>query len=177
MTDFLKKYTLPWFTKKILRNNKSVRKSTPYSAAKKVLILFTANGNQKFALVKNLQNKLEKDGIEVSFLYLLQRTDDRPDIHMDEGMVRMQKDNFTALGKLNDPQIKTLAEAEYDYLIHADLESNIYLDLLLAKSKARCRIGRYFTDDNPFYDLMIGISEDKKLNFFLEEVYRYTKSF
>jgi hypothetical protein len=176
MMNFLKKYGLPYGLKLSLKRNTAKRQSLPYVDSKTILMFFTSEGNQKIALVKGLQNKMEKEGKKVTSMYLLMRDEDKPDVHMDEGMERLVPEDFSVLGEIEKPEIKNILNQEYDYLIHADMESGIYTDLIMAKCKAKCRIGRYFPGHEDYYDLMVGIPEDKKINFLLEQIYLYTKA-
>jgi len=176
MMNFLKKYGLPYGLKLSVKRNKVKRQSLTYVDSKTVLMFFTSEGNQKIALVKGLQNKMEKEGKKVTCMYLLKRDEDKPDVHMDEGMERLVPDDFSVMGEIDKPEIKNILDQEFDYLIHADMESGIYTDLVLAKCKAKCRIGRYLPGHEDYYDLMVGITEDKKINFLLEQIYLYTKA-
>lgn len=176
MIDFLRKYSLPIGLKKSIKKNLARRQSSGYKEAKKVLLFFISEGNQKIALVKGLQNKLEKEGKEVSCLYLLMKEEDKPDVHMDDGMQRLEPIDFSFFGDILKPEVKKLLDEEFDYMIHADMGCNIYSDLVMSKSKAKCRIGRYFDDHKNQYDMMVKVAEDKKINYLLDQIYHYTKA-
>lgn len=176
MIDFFKKYTLPIGLKRTVKKNKVQRQSSGYLRAKSVLLFFTSEGNQKIALVKGMQNKMEKEGKEVSCIYLLLKDDDKPDVHMDEGMERLEPTDFSLFGDILNKDVGELLNKEFDYMIHVDMESNIYSDLVMSKSKAKCRIGRYFDDHENQYDMMIKVSDDKKINFLMDQIFHYTKA-
>jgi len=176
MIDFLKKYSLPIGLRKSIKKNIATRQNPHYRDASRILIFFTSEGNQKFAIVKGLQNRFEKEGKKVKCLYILLKDEDKPDVHMDEGMQRLLPDDFSLFGDIHKPEVNELLAADFDFMIHSDLEANIYSDLVMAKSKAKCRIGRYFEGHDEQYDMMIGIDEDKKINFLLDQLYHYTKA-
>ncbi len=176
MVDFLKKYSLPWVANRIAKKNSVKHFTTPYLQSRKILIVFTSNGNQKIALLKVLQSKMEKENKEVSFLYLLLRDEDRPDVHMDEGMVKLDKREVSLFGQLQNDDAGKLLDQAFDYIIHADLEWNIYTDLIIAKSKARCRIGRHFDEHDSFYDIMIKIRDGETLKYLIDQLYHYTQA-
>ncbi len=175
MIDFLKKYTFPIGLKKSLKSGVK-RYSTGYAEAEKILIFFTSEGNQKIVLVRSLINKLEKEGKKVRCFYLLLHDEDKPDVHLDEGMSKLTKEDFSMFGEVQEPGIRELLQEEFDYFIHADTECSIYSDLILAQSKARCRIGKYFEGHEDQYDLMIKIGEDRKVNYLLQQIYHYAKA-
>ncbi len=175
MIDFVKKYSLPIGLKNSIKKNKTKRYNIHYVDAQNILLFFTSEGNQKLAMVKSLQNKMEKDGKKVQCLYLLLDEVDKPDVHLDVGMDRLGPDHFSYLGKILKPDVREILSKEYDYLIHADMESNMYADLILAQSNAKCRVGKHFEEREKHYELMIGIPEEKKINFLLDQVYHYIK--
>ena len=176
MIDFLKKYSLPIGLKRSIKKSKTKRYSSGYADARNILLFFTSEGNQKIALVKGLQNKLEKDGKNVRCIYLLLSEEDKPDVHMDDGMERITTDDFSLFGEIQKPLVKKLLNEEFDYLMHVDMKSNVYSDLIMSKCKAKCRIGKYFEDHNDQYDIMVSIPNDKKINFLLDQIYHYTKA-
>jgi len=176
MIDFLKQYSLPIGLKKSIKKNVTARQSPRFVEASKFLLFFTSGGNQKFALVKSLQNKLEKEGKTVKCFYLLLKDEDKPDVHMDEGMIRLVPNDFSLFGDILKTEVNELLVEEFDFMIHADLESSIYSDLVMSKCNARCRIGRYFEGHDNQYDMMVGITDDKKINFLLDQIYHYTKA-
>lgn len=175
MIDFVKKYSLPIGLNRSIKKNKTKRYNIHYKDARNILLFFTSEGNQKLAMVKSLQNKMEKEGKKVRCLYLLLDDMDKPDVHLDVGMDRFSPEDFSYMGKIIKPNVREILNIEYDYLIHADMESNMYADLILAQSKARCRVGKHFKERERHYELMIGIPEDKKINFLLDQVYHYLK--
>jgi len=176
MMNFLKKYGLPYGLKKSVKKNLTKRQSPSYVDSKSILMFFTSEGNQKIAMIKGLQNKMEKEGKNVKCLYLVIKDEDKPDVHMDDGMERLVPGDFSLFGDIEQAEIKKLLNEEFDYLIHADMESNIYTDLVMSKCKAKCRIGRYFDGHEDQYDMMISIPDDKKINFLLDQLYLYTKA-
>jgi hypothetical protein len=103
-------------------------------------------------------------------MYLLLKDDDKPDVHMDEGMERLEPTDFSLFGDILNKDVGELLNKEFDYMIHVDMESNIYSDLVMSKSKAKCRIGRYFDDHENQYDMMIKVSDDKKINFLMDQI-------
>lgn len=176
MIDFFKKYSLPVGLKRSLKKISGKRQSTPYADAKSILLFFTSEGNQKIALVKGLQNKMEKEGKKVSCMYLVLKNEDKPDVHMDDGMLRLVPEDFSLFGEIEKKEVKDLLDQEFDYMIHVDMTSNIYSDLVMSKSKAKCRVGRYFDNHENQYEMMIKVSDDKKINFLLDQLYHYTKA-
>jgi len=173
--DFLRKYTLPIGLKKAMKNHLSGGQSLRFEQSKKVLLFFTSQGNQKIVLVKALQNKLEREGKEVACLYLVEKNEDKPDVHLDEGMERVTVKDFSYFGKIEKKEVLEILKSNYDFVLHLDMESNIHCDLVLASCKARCRIGRYFENHEALYEMMVKVENDKKINYLIDQIYHYTK--
>ncbi len=176
MSEFLKKYTLPFVIKKNLQKEGPRGSVNSYKEAQDILLFFTSEGNQKFAFAKNLQNKIIKDNKNVLCLYLLLREDDKPDVHMDQGMVKIEKKDVSLFGEILKPDVVKLLNHKFDYLIHIDMEPTMYSDLIVSKSKAKCKVSRHFEDHDNMYDLMIKIKEGNKINYLLDQIYHYTSA-
>ena len=175
MIDFLKKYGLPFGLKKSVKAHATTGYSPSFKEAKSFLIFFTSEGNQKIATVKNLQNKLEKEGKTVKCLYLVMKDEDKPDVHLDSGMVRVLVEEFTLFGKIQNEKANKLLNQDFDFMIHADVSCSIYSDIILSRAKAKCRIGKYFEDHEAQYDMMIGVAGEKGISHLLDQVYHYAK--
>ncbi len=174
----MKTLSLPYATNKALKNPERHHESAQYTDAESVLVLFTSDGtDNKFQAIRQLQESFQVDKKRVSFLYLLLREEDRPGSALDDTMVALETKNIGLFGDIKDGRAGELLESEFDFLINADLKPNIYTDLLIAKSKSRCKIGRYAETRDKFYDFMIQIDEESDLEFFLNQVYHYTTQF
>ncbi|HBH22871.1 MAG TPA: hypothetical protein DDY13_05550 [Cytophagales bacterium] len=162
--------------KKHLKKNRVKRYSVTYNEAKKVCVLFTARGNEKFKAVNRFISKFSDDGKDVDAIYFLSKNADKPDVGLDESMVQLNKRDVGFFGNIkNEKAGKKLLQA-YDYFIHADTDTTVFTDLILAACKAKCRIGAFHEEKGPFYDFMIKIDNEKNLQDLLKEIYHYTKS-
>ena len=176
MTDYLKEhYSLPWLIKRKIKRSAGERGGVHYSDAKNILILFTMQGNARVNRMRELQTLFEADGKKVSFLYVLLDPDDLADAHLDEGMLRIEKKDISLKGKILRDNVRSLLKEKFDFLIHADLESNIYADYMLCMITAGNKVGRHMQSREYLYDLMIEIGSENKLDFLLGEIYKYTK--
>jgi hypothetical protein len=146
-----------------------------YKEAKRILLFFTSEGNQKMALVTKLRNKFEEDGKKVDCIYLVLDQEDMPDVGLDEGMVRITSDEFSLFGKVENSVVNEMLNDNFDFLIHADLVSNIHTDIIISRSRAKCRIGNYTEGRNSQYDMMVGIPTGKGPNFLLDQIFHYIK--
>jgi len=176
MVNFLKEhYSLPWLIGRKMRRLNGATANVHYKDAGTILVLFTMLGNTRVSKMRDFQKLFAADGKRVTFLYVLLEDKDAPDAHMDDGMMRVGKADITLTGKLSNIKLKRLLEVNFDFLIHADMESNVYADYLLYKSKANRKIGRHKADREDLYDIMIEIGSENKLDFLLDQIIKYTK--
>ena len=176
MVEYLKEnFSLPWLIKREIKRSALDGGGVHYSEAGKILILFTMQGNARINRMRELQKLFEADGKKVLFLYVLLNQEDQADAHLDEGMFRMEKKDISLRGKILRGDLQNLLKEKFDFLIHADLESNVYADYMLSKIRAGSKVGRHVESREYLYDLMIEIGPENKLNFLLEEIYKYTK--
>ena len=73
------------------------------------------------------------------------------------------------------PDMADRASSETDRSI--ELRARDRQRKLIAKIDSKCKIGRYIDDKDKFYDFMIRIDQNSDLEFYLNQVYHYTKLF
>ena len=81
--------------------------------------------------------------------------------------------DLTFWGKIESPDADKFIETPFDYLYCIDNVSNPLILNVLARSKARCRIGKFSKKDNPFFELMI--EQNGTIKNLIENMYKYTK--
>ena len=69
--------------------------------------------------------------------------------------------------------VKDFLEEEFDILIDLSLKEQLPLLYLAAKSKAGLKIGRFDETHQEYYDLMIDVTPDASLGFFIDQVMHY----
>lgn len=177
LTVIMKTLSLPYVTNKALKTSRD-HESKKYIEAATLLVVFTADGtDQQFRTMNSLRQKFQQDNKRVSFLYLLHKIEDKPSVGLDDNMVMLDKKDIGYFGEIRNEAVNALLKVDFDFMISADLESNIYTDLIIAKSNAKCKVGRYLDAKDKFYDFMIQIDETSNLAFYLDQVYHYTKLF
>ena len=158
-------------TNKVIKKGKIERGSVSYDMAESVGILFTVIDRPKHSLIKKFIKLLEKDNKKVDVLCLLGEGKENYDFIFDYFTTR----DFSLFGHVVSQSILLFIQKKFDYLIVLDTESNIFTDNILAKSNAKCRIGIYHDDRDPFYELMIKIQKDHSVEELIDQVYHYLK--
>lgn len=96
-----------------------------------------------------------------------------------------QKDNYEFMfdfftvndlsfwGKVESPDADKFIDTPFDYLFCIDNDTNPLVLHVLARSKARCRIGKYAEKCNPYFELMI--EQNGSIKNLIESMYKYTR--
>lgn len=155
-------------TKSYLKNNKVLRSSMPYTQALNVGIIFSVESKQKHDLVKDFIKRLEHDGKKVNVVSYLPKQKENYEFMFDF----FTDNDLTFWGNITAKNAISFSQTPFDYLFYLDTEPNPLILNLIAKSKAKCRIGKYNEISEPYFEMMIeGKVEAKTL---IEEIYKYT---
>jgi len=159
---------LKYRTNALLRRNKTSRTNASYKHAQTIGIIFSVEDKMKHDAVKELVKKLEADGKKVKVMEFLPQNRDNYEFLYD---FFTEKD-LSFLGKLNSTNALAFADTPFDFLYYIDNEPNPYVLHLLARSKAKCRVGKFWDDGQSFFELMIeSVSGTRSL---IDGMYKYT---
>ncbi|HYF68900.1 MAG TPA: hypothetical protein VD884_12240 [Ohtaekwangia sp.] len=141
---------LKYKTNRLLKKVKAPHSSVPYEKARTIGIVFTAEDKQKHFAIKEFIKRLETAGKHVQVLEFLPENTENFEFKFD---FFTDKDVFW--GTIISPSAIQFAEAPLDYLFCLDVEPNPYILNLLARSPAKCRVGRYWEEGKLYLDFMI----------------------
>lgn len=156
-------------TKSQLKNNKAVRTSTPYTSVGTVGLLFTVEDKVKHDLVKDLVRRLEHDGKKVQVISYLPKQKENYDFLFDFFTAK----DISFWGNLESEPALRFANTTFDYLYCLDDELNPFIQTILARSQARCRVGKFDETVQPYFDFMIDCHHNVKG--LIDGMYTYTR--
>jgi hypothetical protein len=78
-------------------------------------------------------------------------------------------------GKMQSSSALQFAEHRFDYLFYLDLKNNLYLENVLAMSRANCRIGFYKKSNDNLLDLMIQVNGSASIESAIDQIMYYTR--
>ena len=171
--SFLHNNILPLRIRSQSREKGIKRGSTPYREAKRIGMLFTMNNLDDYEVIRNFENKLKKEGKEVKVLSYLPKNVENFHFHYDI----FSHTDFTAFGQVKALNIKEFIEQRFDYLICLDKVPNLYIQYILAASKARFRIGAHLENKEALYELMIHLNGQDSVDNLIQQIYHYTNEF
>lgn len=151
-----------------LKRNRALRTCLPYEKADQVGIIFTVEDMRKHVQVKEFIKRLEKDGKKVTVICFLPGDKQNYEFLFDFFTVK----DFSVWGNLTSTPAIKFSNADFDYLFYLDTEPNPLILNLLARCKAKCRLGKFWEEGKPFFELMIESNGDVKE--LIDSIYRYT---
>lgn len=162
---FLKKKTRAY-----LKSNETVRSSGPYSDAVSFGLIFTVEDRRKHDQIKTVIRKLEQDGKQVKALAFLPPHQENYEFFFDFFTYR----EISFWGNITASSAIKFADSPFDFLLYLDDKPNDLILNIIAKSKAKCRIGKFGPDAELYFEMMIENHGDTLE--FIDELFRYTRS-
>lgn len=160
-------------TIKLAVENETVRETVGYEQAERVGILFSQSDRPKYEAVRRLAKQLKKDGKKVDVLCYLGKGGENFDFLYNY----ITRKDVSLWGKMHSGAAITFAQQPFDYLFYLDIKSNIYLQNILAMSKAKCRIGVHLKEPevDKFLELMLSIKDNQVYSEIVDQIFYYTK--
>jgi hypothetical protein len=158
---------LRYNTSSQLKKNKTLRSSTAFKKAVSAGVLFTVEDRDKHDAIKEVTRKLESEGKTVKVLCFLPEKKENFEFLYDYFTAK----DVSFWGQLISNDATGFANSSFDYLYCFDENPNPMVLNLLARSKAKCRIGRFVEGNEKFFELMIQSKGVRKL---IDESLRYT---
>lgn len=151
-----------------LKSNKAKRGTIPYKDALNVGVIFTVEDKQKHDAIKEFVKKLEHDGKKVQVIEFLPEDKDNFEFKFDF----FSEKDISFWGKITAENAIRFSDTPFDFLFYIDITPNPLILNLLARGKARCRVGRSWTDARSYFEFMIeSINNNQSL---IEGMYKYT---
>jgi hypothetical protein len=157
-------------TNSYLKHNKAVRVSLPYTQAKNIGIIFSVEDKIKHDEVKDFIRHLEQDGKQVKVVCFLPKNKDNYEFMFDY----FTDKDFSFWGNVTSSITVNFAETPFDFLFYVDTTPNPLILNLVARSKARCRVGKFWDHGQRFFELMIESRNGTRS--LIETMYRYTRA-
>lgn len=151
-----------------LKKNKAVRKSTDYKKAETIGILFSVEDRKKHDEVKEFIQKLQQDGKKVQVLEFLPEKKENPEFMFDFFTIK----DISFWGQIESAKTLKFSDTAFDYLFCLDTKLNPMISYVLARSKSKCRVGKFHEDAQPLFELMIDSNGSTKS--LIDGMYKYT---
>ncbi len=142
---------LKYNTNHQVKKNKTLRSSTAFNNAQQVGVIFTVEDRAKHDTIKEFIKKLELEGKVVKVLAFLPEKKENFEFLFNY----FTKKDISFWGALNSNDALHFSSQIFDFLYCLDEEPNPIVLNLLARSKAKCRVGKFVEGNEVFFELMI----------------------
>ncbi len=160
---------LSYKTKRFLKQNHDIRTSVPYDKARHIGIIFSNDTPDKSKSAEQLKALLQADGKQIKILAY-----DRNVQVQHLPFESFSNKDLGFWGNFNKQSIDKFSNTTFDFLFCLDKIPGKIIKNLLAKSKAKCRVG--ICDDFEAYqntfELIVQTANDTNV---IDSVYSYTK--
>jgi len=161
---------LKYRTNRLIRKSTSKRNSIAFNEANKIGIVYTSYGPETTDTVELLVDKLKKDGKQVKVLVYERNTSVK---HLPFDTFTGNDINFWCQFK-ND-KIINFIDQNFDFLFFLDERPNIIIKNILAKSKAKCIVGKYSEENEALLNLMVMHKKGETADEIVNKIYHYAK--
>lgn len=134
-----------------LLKGKALREMLPYKLSKQIGIIFTVEDKAKHESVKDFIKKFEQDGKQVKVIEFLPSDKQNYEFKFD---FFTEKD-LSFWGNITSSDALKFVDIPFDFLFYLDTEPNPLMLHLLARSKAKCRVGRSWDDGHSYFEFMV----------------------
>ncbi|MCP4520296.1 MAG: hypothetical protein GY827_01140 [Cytophagales bacterium] len=171
----IKKFALKLRTRFALKKN-IVRKSIPFTSAKKIGVLVNGDIKEKQA-VNNFIDSLTSEGKEVQVLCFTKppKKKEKPKKLFPFRHDTFSIKDFKAHGGFGSKKINNFVKTDFDYLFSLNTSPFLPFETILASCEAKCRIGSFLEEKESFYELMVHGNKKGDLSSILEQMIFFTK--
>lgn len=156
----IKAQLLSFYTQWLIKKRQVNRVNVGFDQAQTIGILYHRDSPKKQETIHQLANQLKQLGKKVSVLCYV--TESREVNNLPDSTVTLR--DIPLLAKITHPPTKAFVETSFDYLYQVDLEGCPVIDYLLAKSKAKCRVGYYTANRAGLFEMMVSLSKESGEN-------------
>jgi hypothetical protein len=160
---------LSYKTKMFLKQNLSIRESVSYNNAQSIGVIYSNDTPEKTKLAERLKDLLQADGKKVKVLAYDRNVEVQ---HLP--FESFSKKDLSFWGSFNKQSIDNFNDTTFDFLYCLDNNPGEIIKNILAKSKAKCRVGicdNFEAHQNTF-ELIVQSAKDSNV---IDSVYSYTK--
>jgi len=159
---------LKYRTDSQLKNNKASRANLPYKKALSVGIIFSVEDKIKHDAIKELVKKFEHDDKQVQVIEFLPPKKENYEFLFDF----FSDKDLSFWGNITSASALKFSDTPFDFLYYIDATPNPLVLNLLARSKSKCRVGKFWDEGRSFFELMI--ESNGNVRALIDNMYTYT---
>jgi hypothetical protein len=170
--NFITKHIANYQIKKLCvapRNKQFVK----LNDAKTIGIIFEATNSETFETVKKFTTQLKEYTKNVHAIGYVDEKLTPNYSYIKTDIDLFNKKELKSFYRPQSPYIKTFIEDEKDLLIDLNFNRQIPLSYISAASKAKCKVGMHIRENEPLHDILIAVTKEQGLDFYLQQVVKY----
>ena len=167
----LKNFFLSFRTSSSLKRSNISRRTSGFRESLSIGILYTYSNKHNFELVNDLINRLKKEGKQVTPITHIVKMGPNDTYNFPF----FNSSDVDFWGKWKSDEVNSFLNKSFDYLLSLDLNTNNMTQNILAKSKAKCRVGRFEEGKSDYFEMMIDHKENN-YDQFIDQVFHYIKN-
>lgn len=170
----IKKFFLTLRNKHFLKDTRNRRSTLNYSEVKSVGLIFYTQNEQMHLHINTFVNKMRKENKEVEALTFFERNHDNP---YNFRYAFFTEKNIGWSGRIKSQEVENFIQKEFDYLYCIAVEEDLrFFEPILARSKAKCRIGNYQVQHESFFELMVSLQSSQDIDILITQMLHYTQA-
>lgn len=169
---FLKKIFIRFRTHLAIKKNNTLRENISFDQSKTAGIVYSWEGDRKEEIINNFKKELELSGKKVKIICYKSDEINRSS----RKNYFFNEEDFSNYGNIKSSLPSRFIQIKLDFLFHLDTTQNIFIEYLLAYSKARCRVSRVDYTKKDLYEFMIKTKNGEGLEQLCNQILHYTKS-
>ena len=164
-------------TRRLLRELPRDRRPIPknLAQARKVAIVYVATDERTFTHVKNYVKRV-KEELGISHIMALGLTDEKVLPNFLHPRLNFEAITHKDLNWYRIPQgstVQNFIAEEYEVIIDLSLEDRLPIQYIVAKSRARFKVGRFSESNKQILDMMIDIAGAQSISQLIQQVHNY----
>lgn len=163
-----------YFLKKEMRIRPRELKGVGLDEARSIGIVFNAKDESSFKQIREFAQELRGGGLrEVKALGFVPKAEVVAFLKTSQDFDFLSKDDFNWFYKPQGRKAVGFMSEPFDILIDLRMSKFIPLLFIVGVSRAHFKVGRFDERYKEFYDLMIDVDADAKLDYFITQLKRY----
>lgn len=172
--DKLRKSAGSYFLKKEMRIRNRDVASISLQDARSIGVIFNAKDERTFKVIREFTDKLRGGGLRtVRSLGFVPKEDVASFLQSSQDFDFFTREDFNWYYKPQGRKVVGFISEEFDILIDLRLTKFTPLLFIVALSRAKFKVGKYRSDFQDYFDLMIDVKDDADLEYFIDQIKHY----
>lgn len=172
--DKLRKSAGSYFLKKEMRIRNRDVASISLQDARSIGVIFNAKDERTFKVIREFTDKLRGGGLRtVKSLGFVPKEDVASFLQSSQDFDFFTREDFNWYYKPQGRKVVGFISEEFDILIDLRLTKFTPLLFIVALSRAKFKVGKYRSDFQEYFDLMIDVKDDANLEYFIDQIQHY----